>query len=209
VLARCELVENDAQREDVARRRDLAPGRLFRRHVAHRSDDHSRLGEPCVVTRFAVSPLAEFTDGKFRDVIPDETADPAEVTRVVLCSGKMYYELAAARAQQGSRNVAIIRVEQLYPFGADSLLALLSTYREGLEVVWAQEEPKNMGAWSYVAPQLRVATGNMLTIRYIGRPERASPAEGYSKAHEVEQQRIVAEVLNPAPASAKRKTSKV
>jgi len=66
-----------------------------------------------------------------------------------------------------------------------------------------------MGAWSYVAPQLRVATGNMLTIRYIGRSERASPAEGYSKAHEEEQKRIVAEVLNPAPSSAKRKTSKV
>jgi 2-oxoglutarate dehydrogenase E1 component len=66
-----------------------------------------------------------------------------------------------------------------------------------------------MGAWSYVSPQLRVATGNMLTIRYIGRPERASPAEGYSKAHEEEQSRIVAEVLKPAPASAKRKTSKV
>lgn len=66
-----------------------------------------------------------------------------------------------------------------------------------------------MGAWSYVSPQLRVATGNMLTIRYMGRPERASPAEGYSKAHEVEQKRIVAEVLNPAPTSVKRKTSKV
>ena len=73
--------------------------------------------------------------------------------------------------------------------------AIVDRYPNIEEVIWAQEEPKNMGAWSFVAPQLRVATGNMLTIRYIGRPERASPAEGYSEAHKVEQKRIVTEVL--------------
>ena len=66
-----------------------------------------------------------------------------------------------------------------------------------------------MGAWTFVSPRLRASTGNQLTVRYLGRPERASPAEGYSKAHEEEQKRIVGEVLNPAPSSAKRKTSKV
>jgi 2-oxoglutarate dehydrogenase E1 component len=85
--------------------------------------------------------------------------------------------------------------------------AVVDRYPNLEDVVWAQEEPKNMGAWSYAAPQLRVATGNMLTIRYVGRPERASPAEGYSDAHKAEQSRIVTEAL-AAPA-ARRKTAKV
>jgi 2-oxoglutarate dehydrogenase E1 component len=102
-----------------------------------------------------------------------------------------------------------VRVDELYPWPGDAVAEIVDRYPNLEDVVWAQEEPKNMGAWSYVSPQLRVATGNMLTIRYIGRPERASPAEGYSKAHEEEQKRIVTEVLNPAPTTAKRKTSKV
>jgi 2-oxoglutarate dehydrogenase E1 component len=101
-----------------------------------------------------------------------------------------------------------VRVDELYPWPGDAVAEIVDRYPNLEDVVWAQEEPKNMGAWSYVSPQLRVATGNMLTIRYIGRSERASPAEGYSKAHEEEQKRIVAEVLSPAP-SVKRKTSKV
>ena len=86
---------------------------------------------------------------------------------------------------------------------------LVDRYPNLEDVVWAQEEPKNMGAWTFVAPQLRVATGTMLTIRYIGRPERASPAEGYAKAHEEEQKRIVGEVLTPVAASVKRRTARV
>jgi len=130
-----------------------------------------------------------------------------EVRRLVLCTAKIYYDLLAARGEHSE--VALVRVDELYPWPGDAVAEIVDRYPNLEDVVWAQEEPKNMGAWSYVSPQLRVATGNMLTVRYIGRSERASPAEGYSKAHEEEQKRIVAEVLNPAPSPAKRKTSRV
>ena len=157
----------------------------------------------------AAARLEDLSEGRFEAVIDDRAvADRRDdVRRLVLCTAKMYYDLLAARRE--GADVALVRVDELYPWPGEAVAEIVDRYANLEDVVWAQEEPKNMGAWSYVAPQLRVATGNMLTIRYIGRPERASPAEGYSKAHEVEQQRIVNEVLNPAPASAKRKTSKV
>jgi 2-oxoglutarate dehydrogenase E1 component len=157
----------------------------------------------------AMSRLEELSSGTFQSVIDDVAvaARRDDVRRLVLCNAKMYYDLLAARRDDSE--VALVRVDELYPWPGDAVAEIVDRYPNLEDVVWAQEEPKNMGAWSYVAPQLRVATGNMLTIRYIGRPERASPAEGYSKAHEEEQKRIVAEVLNPAPSSAKRKTSKV
>jgi 2-oxoglutarate dehydrogenase E1 component len=157
----------------------------------------------------AASRLEHLADGRFQSVIDDATvADRRdEVRRLVLCTAKMYYDLLEAR--QPGTDVALARVDELYPWPGDGVAEIVDRYANLEDVVWAQEEPKNMGAWSYVSPQLRVATGNMLTVRYIGRAERASPAEGYSKAHEVEQKRIVAEVLNPAPTSAKRKTTKV
>jgi len=157
----------------------------------------------------AASRLEDLAEGRFQPVIDDvAVADRRDdVRRLVLCTAKMYYDLLAAR--QTGADVALVRVDELYPWPGDAVAEIVDRYPNLEDVVWAQEEPKNMGAWSYVSPQLRVATGNMLTIRYIGRPERASPAEGYSKAHEEEQTRIVAEVLKPAPASAKRKTSKV
>ena len=157
----------------------------------------------------AAARLEDLADGRFQPVIDDvAVADRRDdVRRLVLCTAKIYYDLLAAR-QQGA-DVALVRVDELYPWPGDAVAEIVDRYPNLEDVVWAQEEPKNMGAWSYVSPQLRVATGNMLTIRYIGRAERASPAEGYSKAHEEEQKRIVTEVLNPAPASAKRKTSKV
>ena len=157
----------------------------------------------------AAARLEDLADGRFQAVIDDlAVADRRDdVRRLVLCTAKVYYDLLAARPQ--GADVALVRVDELYPWPGDQVAEIVDRYANLEDVVWAQEEPKNMGAWSYVAPQLRVATGNMLTIRYIGRAERASPAEGYSKAHEEEQKRIVAEVLNPAPSSAKRKTSKV
>jgi 2-oxoglutarate dehydrogenase E1 component len=157
----------------------------------------------------AMSRLEELAAGGFRPVIDDVAMESRrdDVRRLVLCTAKMYYDLLAAR--QPEADVALVRVDELYPWPGDAVAEIVDRYPNLEDVVWAQEEPKNMGAWSYVSPQLRVATGNMLTIRYIGRPERASPAEGYSKAHEEEQKRIVTEVLSPAPTTAKRKTSKV
>ena len=157
----------------------------------------------------AASTLEQLVSGSFQPVIDDASigARVDEVRRLVLCTAKMYYDLLDART--GIADVALVRVDELYPWPGADVAAIVDRYPNVEDVVWAQEEPKNMGAWSFVAPQLRVATGNMLTIRYVGRPERASPAEGYSEAHKIEQKRIVTEALTPAPSSAKRKTTRV
>ncbi len=145
----------------------------------------------------AASSLDEFATGKFLPVIDDATTSsrPAEVRRLVLCTAKIYYELLKARGERA--DVALVRVDELYPWPGERVARIVDAYPNIEDVVWAQEEPKNMGAWTYVAPQLRVATGNLLTIRYVGRPERASPAEGYGDVHTVEQARIVTEALTP------------
>jgi 2-oxoglutarate dehydrogenase E1 component len=157
----------------------------------------------------AASRLEELAGGTFQPVIDDPatTTRRSEVRRLVLSTAKMYYDLLAARGNR--TEVALARVDELYPWPGERLAAIVDAYPNLEDVVWAQEEPKNMGAWTYVAPQLRVATGNMLTIRYVGRPERASPAEGYKEAHDVEQKRIVQEALTPAATGAKRKTARV
>ncbi len=143
----------------------------------------------------AASHLADLTEAGFSPVIDDASvADRRdEVKRLVFCTGKIYYDLLAKR----SPHVALVRVEELYPWPHDEVARIVDLYPSAEEVVWAQEEPKNMGAWTYVSPRLRVSTGNAVIVRYIGRPERASPAEGYALAHKAEQERIVSEVLAP------------
>ncbi|MEP6990991.1 MAG: 2-oxoglutarate dehydrogenase E1 component, partial [bacterium] len=158
----------------------------------------------------AASSLEQLATGSFQPVIDDVSVESrvVDVRRLVLSTAKMYYDLLEARAAD-SADVALVRVDELYPWPGADVAAIVDRYPNLEDVVWAQEEPKNMGAWTFVAPQLRVATGNMLTIRYIGRPERASPAEGYSEAHKVEQKRIVTEVLTLAPVKEKRRAAKV
>ena len=143
----------------------------------------------------AASMLVELAAGRFQPVIDDMSARERgdEVVRLVFCTGKIYYDLVA---KGPSPNVAVVRVEELYPWAHEQIVRVLDGYPSVAEVVWAQEEPKNMGAWSYAAPRLRACVGNALPIRYIGRPERASPAEGYLVVHQQEQARIVADVLD-------------
>lgn len=153
----------------------------------------------------AASMLADLADETFRPVIDDPIAslDRALVTKLVFCTGKIYYDLAARRAP----HLALVRVEELYPWPHDDIARIVDLYPSAEEVVWAQEEPKNMGAWTYVSPRLRVSTGNAIIVRYVGRPERASPAEGYASSHKREQERVIAEVVAPiqAPAFTKRR----
>ncbi len=141
----------------------------------------------------AASRLQDLTQGRFQPVI-DDPAVPVrdEVTRLVFCTGKLYYELVAG---EKPRHLAIARVEELYPWPHDAVSRVVDAYQNVVEIVWAQEEPKNMGSWSYVAPRLRASAGNALIIRYVGRPERASPAEGSVTVHQTEQARIVADAL--------------
>jgi 2-oxoglutarate dehydrogenase E1 component len=146
----------------------------------------------------AVSALGEFTRGGFVEVLDDGAARPAEVTRVVFCSGKIYYDLLAAREERQAAHVALVRVEQLYPFAAEQAAEILDRYAAAAEVVWAQEEPRNMGPWrvmrEWVQPLL-TATGR--EVRYVGRPESASPATGSAKRHRQEAEEIMDGVLGP------------
>ncbi|CAA9336137.1 MAG: 2-oxoglutarate dehydrogenase E1 component, partial [uncultured Gemmatimonadaceae bacterium] len=157
--------------------------------------------------REATSPVAELAGGRFLPVIDDAAAAPNEVRRLVFCTGKMYHDLADVRAKSPAAHVALVRVEELYPWPHAELQAVLERYPAVAEVVWAQEEPRNMGAWSYAEPRLRALVGSQLGVRYVGRAERASPAEGYNSAHQVEQARIVAEALaEPVDARGGRKS---
>ena len=150
----------------------------------------------------AVSALAELVDGRLRTVLPDPAAPPpAAVERVVLCSGKLFYDLAAARTEAGPVGaVALLRVEELYPFPAAALREELARYRPGVEVVFAQEEPANMGAAEYLERRLPAVLprGSRLTV--VARPPAASPAVGSHTRHDLEQAQLCREALGePVP----------
>jgi 2-oxoglutarate dehydrogenase E1 component len=139
----------------------------------------------------AASKLNELAGGRFERVIDDPAVTRVEeISRLVFCTGKLYYDLATADRPS---HVALVRVEELYPWPHEEVSSLIDRYSNVSEIVWAQEEPKNMGAWTYAAPRLRASAGNSLPIRYVGRPERASPAEGFANLHQVEQARIVSD----------------
>jgi 2-oxoglutarate dehydrogenase E1 component len=135
--------------------------------------------------------------GGFEPVLPAGRLqkDPSAVRRLLLCSGKVYYDLTGSDLWERAATVDLTRVEMLYPFPAEELARRLAMYPALEEIVWVQEEPQNMGAWSAVAPDLRAVAGEALPLRYVGRPASASPAEGYASAHTAEQARIVAEAF--------------
>jgi 2-oxoglutarate dehydrogenase E1 component len=114
----------------------------------------------------------------------------------VLTTGKVYYDIVGHAERAQHPEVAVARIEQLYPFPVDPARALVASYPSLGEVVWAQEEPQNMGAWRAIRHRLEEATGGNVPLRYVGRPWRASPAEGYPTAHVQQQERIVREVLS-------------
>ncbi len=148
------------------------------------------------------SSLAALAEGRFEEVIDDDGVDPARVRRVVLATGKLYYDLLKTREDKKVGDVALVRVEQLYPFPLDGLAAALARYPEAAELVWAQEEPMNMGAWRFVREEFMDRAGNLFNHRvprYIGRDASASPAPGSLKVHIAEQEEIVgAALLVPA-----------
>jgi 2-oxoglutarate dehydrogenase E1 component len=137
----------------------------------------------------AVSPLSELSSGKFRRVIPDDL-DPQKVKRVLLCSGKIYYDLLDARRKLGREDVAIVRLEQLYPLNQE-LVKALEPYADGTPLLWVQEEPSNMGAWYFVNARIRDVIGTRMPLSLASRVESASPATGSKASHYLEQKMLI------------------
>jgi 2-oxoglutarate dehydrogenase complex dehydrogenase (E1) component-like enzyme len=128
------------------------------------------------------------------------------VRRILLCSGKVYYDLLARREEIGGNDVAIIRIEQLYPFPTQRLTDIFRRYSDAAEIYWVQEEPENMGAWYFVEEQLQdMFNGSRRVLKYVGRPAAASPAVGAHKVHHEQQHHIAEEAFATAPIVRKAK----
>jgi 2-oxoglutarate dehydrogenase E1 component len=145
--------------------------------------------------REASSTIADLAEGSFAPVLDDPAADRERVRRLVLSSGKVYYDIVGHEQRQHATDVAVARLEQLYPFPVEAVASLVDSYPALEEVVWAQEEPQNMGAWRATRHRLEEALPAGVPLRYVGRPWRASPSEGYPTAHTLEQNRIAREAL--------------
>jgi 2-oxoglutarate dehydrogenase E1 component len=144
----------------------------------------------------ATSTLPELAESRFRPVLDDrEVTDRTAIRRLVLCSGKVYYDIVGHEERANATSVAVARLEQLYPFPVQAAAALTSSYPNLQELVWAQEEPQNMGAWRSIRHRLEGAAPDGVPVDYVGRPWRASPSEGYPTAHLLQQDRIAREAL--------------
>jgi 2-oxoglutarate dehydrogenase complex dehydrogenase (E1) component-like enzyme len=152
-------------------------------------------------SRDARSPVSAFTSGTFAEVLDDpasaEELDRNGVTRVVLCTGKIAYEALARRNKLGEvgDRVAVVRVEQLYPWPGDRIAEILAGYPNAVEVFWLQEEPENMGAWAFVHSRLHRLLRETHTLRHVSRAESASPATGSSALHHLEQEDLLARAV--------------
>ncbi|MBS1808014.1 MAG: multifunctional oxoglutarate decarboxylase/oxoglutarate dehydrogenase thiamine pyrophosphate-binding subunit/dihydrolipoyllysine-residue succinyltransferase subunit [Acidobacteria bacterium] len=142
----------------------------------------------------AVSQIEEFTSSGFQSVIPDAVANAENIKRLVFCSGKVYYDLKAEAEQQGLGHVTILRVEQFYPFPKQAIEDWLAQFANATEIVWAQEEPQNMGGWTFMQPRLEALTGRR-KVRYAGRSASASPSTGNYIIHGLEQAKLVKDAL--------------
>jgi 2-oxoglutarate dehydrogenase E1 component len=177
------------------------PAQLFH---ALRRQIHRAFRKPLLVLspksllRYApsFSPLAELAEGAFRPVLDDPRAPaPEAVRRVIVCAGKIFYGLDAALVESRRVDVALVRLEQVYPFPSSELAAALARYPQTAEVLWVQEEPANQGAWSFVRPLISPLLGPELRFGYIGRQEAASPATGLYRIHQAEERAILEQAL--------------
>ncbi|HHW4681462.1 MAG TPA: 2-oxoglutarate dehydrogenase E1 component [Xylella taiwanensis] len=148
--------------------------------------------------KLAVSTLDELANGEFQHMIPDHAADPKHVKRIVVCAGKVYYDLLENQQKRSQNDVAIIRIEQLYPFPRVLLASELKRFNKAADVVWCQEEPQNQGAWYQIKHHLQAVLADGQALHYAGRPRSPSPAAGHMAEHMLEQQNLVADaLLNP------------
>jgi 2-oxoglutarate dehydrogenase E1 component len=142
----------------------------------------------------AVSTVEDLAKGRFQRVIPDTQTDPAKVKKILLCTGKVYYDLLDARRKAGRDDIALVRLEQLYPIN-EQLAQVLSVYKDGTPLVWVQEEPRNAGAWYFMNANLASYIGTRLPLSVVSRPAAASPATGSKASHDLEQKLLIEEAL--------------
>jgi 2-oxoglutarate dehydrogenase E1 component len=174
-------------------------------HVLRRQALHEKARPIVLLTpkgllrlRQATSSLRDLSEGSFQPVLDDPSLDDEQrpaVRRLVLCSGKVYYDIVGHEAREAATDLAVARLEQLYPFPVSAYDELLARYPALTEVVWAQEEPQNMGAYRATRHRLEEGLPDEVALRYVGRPWRASTSEGYPTAHLIEQDRIVRAAL--------------
>ncbi len=204
--ARLERFLQLAAQENLRIANPTTAAQLF--HLVRRQALQAR-GRPLVVMtpksllRFkqAASRLEDLTRGGFAPVLGDPASDLSEARRLLLCSGKIYYDIVGHEDYTEGATVAVARLEQLYPFPAEAMKELIGSFERLEEVVWTQEEPQNMGAWRATRHRLEEAIGGRVPLRYVGRPWRASPSEGYPTAHLREQDRIIRTALAPLAGS--------
>lgn len=151
-----------------------------------------------------ISPVAALSRGTFQEVIDDDTANPTEVTRINFCNGKVYYDLIAERRNRGHNNIAFVRIEQLYPFPLTQLQEVIKRYPNATRFAWVQEEPANMGAWSFI---LRHFKGVKLLL--VARPESGSPATGSPKLHVQRQAKIIDKAFGDCTCENRNNTCKM
>jgi 2-oxoglutarate dehydrogenase E1 component len=153
----------------------------------------------------AASRLEELTEGKFMPVLDDQEVHAEgraeSIERLMLCSGKIYTELVASEAREEDEVTAVARIELLYPFPEEEVKAVLSGYPNLQEIVWVQEEPRNMGAWTFVEPLLKQLVDDKLPVKYVGKPARPSPAQGSAAFHKREHAAIVRSAFKGAEES--------
>jgi 2-oxoglutarate dehydrogenase E1 component len=154
------------------------------------------------------SSLESLANGSFQRIIGDAEVPPKKVKRVLLCSGKVYYDLAEHRRAEGREDVAIVRFEQLYPLRADEVREALAPFADGTDVVWVQEEPWNSGAWFFMNARLPSILGDRFALRCVSRVESASPATGSEKAHKLEQEQLIKEAFAPSAGKSARASSR-
>jgi len=208
--ARLERFLTSAAEDNIRVANLTTPAQLFH---ALRRQVHSKQRKPLVVMTpksllrhpKAVSPLDAFTHGAFRKVIPDVGGTEAGTAPfVILCSGKVYYDLEAEREKHPEmKNIHILRLEQLYPFPVEELQSRLKDYPDGLEVRWVQEEPANMGAWRFLRERFQGDAFDRFTLSLVSRPESASPATGSGSSHKLEQAYLLKQALRTGPSAAK------
>ena len=145
----------------------------------------------------AKSPREDFVSGKFHEILDDNLiSEKNKVDRIILTSGKVYYELVKFRKDNSINNSAIIRVEQYYPFKGELLEKIISSYPKVKKIIWVQEEPKNMGAWNFISQRIFEVLSSGKKLYYAGRPESASPAAGSARISAQQQKDLVEQAFN-------------